>query len=163
MAGRPKKGVKKSGSLKKSAAANSGPKSKLKSESAPRTAVVGLVSLTPNSKSKYYAFHNKRRLDPNKDVPDACEDDNKMHKEGGGDVQPQPVSFGVKEFYSSVNYFFKETVKPRSTPSSSRKERRSLNFDDERGRGRGRGKPPLNGETAMTPEEVKKRKRGLQQ
>ena len=58
MVGRPRKGVKKSGSVKKSTFNLS--KKKLKSGSVPRTKV-GRDKLTPNSKSKYYVFHNKRR------------------------------------------------------------------------------------------------------
>ena len=83
-----------------------------------------------------------------------------MPRTGGGDNQP--VSFGVKEFYSSGKYFFKERITPRSKekPLPSRRERRNQIVDEV---GRGRGKPPLNGETAMTPEEVKERKKGLQQ
>ena len=56
--GRPRKGVKKSGSVKKSAA-NLGREKKLKSESVPRTSV-GRDSLSTNSKTKYNMFHNKR-------------------------------------------------------------------------------------------------------
>ena len=171
--GRPRRGVKKSGSVKKSAA-NFG-RNKLKSESVPRTSV-GRDNLTPNSKSKYHVFHNKRRdvygsdkavagpsrrlFGPEVDVTLACEDDNKVSKTGGGDAQP--FSFGVKDFYSSGNYFFKEKVTPRSKPKPlpSTRERRSQDVDNV---GRGRGKPPLNGEAAMTPEELKERKKGLQQ
>ena len=93
------------------------------------------------------------------DIPLAGEDDNRMPNTGGGDVQP--FSFGVKDFYSTGNYFFKETATPRSKqkPLPSRRERREIVEKV----GRGRGKPPLNGEAAMTPEEGRERKKGIQQ
>ena len=57
--GRPRKGFKKSGSVKKSVA-NEGSSLVLKTESTPKTAV-SKDALTPNSKSKYYKFHNEKR------------------------------------------------------------------------------------------------------
>ena len=119
--GRPRKGLKKSGSVKKSVA-NEGSALVLKTESTPKTAV-GKDALTPNSKAKYYKIHNERRKSTSgekdlsrrlfgggTDAPVACDDDNI----GVSDV-PLPCdddnkSFGVNEFYGNADgrYFFKE-------------------------------------------------------
>ena len=113
----------------KKSVANEGSSLVLKTESTPKTAV-SKDALTPNSKSKYYKFHNEKRkrtsgetdlsrrlFGGGTDAPVACDDDNI----GVSDV-PLPCadynkSFGVKEFYGNADgrYFFKEKVQSKTT------------------------------------------------
>ena len=164
--GRPKKKVKKSGSVKK-LSGNEGRPVQLVSESTPRTAV-GKASLTPNSKSKYYAFHNKNsRKDTGSssrklfggegDVTIACDDDNRGT---AGSASSGKISFDVKDFYSSGKYFFKQKLPIPKAPKipSRRNIRTTVNKEVSK-----MGRPPLNGEVAMSEEEQKDRKRGLQE